>query len=502
MDEASVENTRRVAEAFLAAQEREAYAEALAQLAGNGEAARGFDRLDLEACLEAIVTARAQATKDADAEKTRRLDRLYSWLVREMTRREVRGIDARIAARGRDSVVSEIDGERRPLRDLRWLLAGSSDAVQRRALDEPRRAAALEQQALLAERVGVFMGVGRGLGETSYRALWARCTGADPAQLKELAEGVLVATDDMYREVFGWTVRRTTGLSAEDAARYDVPHVFAARYAAAQALMSPAELTRALRGLLEGIGLSLACEGRLTLGVEAASGRPHRATVCAFAIPGDVRLVTQLEDPQRDLRPLLGALGGALFLANIGAGQCFEDRWLGDGALDLTYRRIFEGLLLEEGFMTKGLGLGGARGRDLARLAQLENLYELRLACGRLLYELELYGGGALESMPALYEQTLRRAILVSTSPAFYLHDVREPFHSALQLRARLFECLFRAHLQHYFNADWWRNPRVGLFLKQEWGQGRRLTVEQRARELGYEQLGAEPALKVFERCL
>ena len=86
----------------------------------------------------------------------------------------------------------------------------------------------------------------------------------------------------------------------------------------------------------------------------------------------------------------------------------------------------------------------------------------------------------------------------MGTGRELFLHDVRVPLHSVVQLRARLFEPLMTLHLLHYFDDTWWANPRCGPFLNQEWWRGRRFTVEELAKGMGYE-LSPKPLLKLFE---
>ena len=68
--------------------------------------------------------------------------------------------------------------------------------------------------------------------------------------------------------------------------------------------------------------------------------------------------------------------------------------------------------------------------------------------------------------------------------------------------RARLFSALFSGHLVHYFDEDWWRNPRCGPFLKKQWAAGRKLRVDELAKEIGYDGLTVKPLVKLFTKNL
>ena len=70
-----------------------------------------------------------------------------------------------------------------------------------------------------------------------------------------------------------------------------------------------------------------------------------------------------------------------------------------------------------------------------------------------------------------------------------FLYDVDRAFYVARYLRAWLFEALLSKHLVHYFDEDWFRNPRTGEFLRRHWMLGSRFTVEEMAKEIGYSRL-------------
>ena len=124
------------------------------------------------------------------------------------------------------------------------------------------------------------------------------------------------------------------------------------------------------------------------------------------------------------------------------------------------------------------------------------------MTAGRLLYEIELRRGGTVEGMEQRFGEIMRRAVGITFPREFYLHDVRNGLHSLVQFRARLFEALFSAHLVHYFDEDWWRNPRCGPFLKKQWAPGRKHRVDELAKEIGYDGLTVKPLVKLFSKNL
>src|SRR5205823_3332 len=128
-------------------------------------------------------------------------------------------------------VLVELDGgARRPLRDVRLLLAETEDRDERGRLEAARLKAARDLAPLMAEKIGIEQGIARNLGFQDLLELWHGLHGYDPASVAQLATEVLDKTADIYREVMGWTVKKHLGVGLADARRCDMPYLFAARY--------------------------------------------------------------------------------------------------------------------------------------------------------------------------------------------------------------------------------------------------------------------------------
>src|SRR5258706_7845296 len=176
------------------------------------------------------------------------------------------------------------------------------------------------------------------------------------------------------------------------------------------------------RGFLPRRGVALTAGGNLTVEVEPPDDGPPRAYVGAIHVADDVRLVLEIGEGQRDWLTFLDALGRALFLAHIAPDAPFEQRGLGDPSLDLAYASLFDHLLLDPEWLRKSLGF--ERPKDYLILAYLERLYDLRLCCGRVLYELQLRTRCTTEGMEEVFEGIMRQAIGVRTPRELFLHDV------------------------------------------------------------------------------
>ena len=422
---------------------------------------------------------------------------LHSGLIRMHVKRELAPIDAAIARHGRVVMIDLADGSRRPLRDMKLLLATAASSSQRGLIEEARVEQARVLIPLMSEKVGVEQGIAASLGFRHMPELLQELGGIDVEGVAALARELLDRTADLYREVMGWAVRKRLGVALQDARRCDIPFVLAGRYLDYEDAFSAADMLARTKGFLDRMGVDVTARGHLT--IETAQAEPPRAYVGAIRIPHDVRLVLEIKDGQRDWLTFLESLGRALFLSHANPDAPFEQRGLGDPALDIAYGELFKHLLLDPAWLAMSLEF--KRPKDYLIHAYLERLYELRLNCGRVLYELELRRKASVEGMDELFEARMREAIGARVPRELFLHDVREGLHSLLQLRARLFEPLLSLHLLHYFDEGWWRNPRCGPFLNRQWWVGHQFSVEELARDMGYEP-GVKPLLKLFDKNL
>jgi hypothetical protein len=137
------------------------------------------------------------------------------------------------------------------------------------------------------------------------------------------------------------------------------------------------------------------------------------------------------------------------------------------------------------------------------RAAGFEELQFLRRYCGKLIYEVELYGGRVpWDSLPELYVQTLTSATTFRYDSADAFVDVDPRFYAARYLRAWQLQAVFRESLVERFNEDWWRNPRAGPWMvEQLFGAGQRELGHEIAARVGGE-LTFGPLVRGVERLL
>jgi hypothetical protein len=425
-----------------------------------------------------------------DSEEPRRLRYLLAFQTEEFIGSELKSITDEILTRESSAKIRLGPDEEIAFRKLSTEIANTRDRDRRAALERAHLAFVEELTPLLAERVGLESGIARSFGQPSYAALWQATSEIDLAELDKLFQGFLARTEDMYREAMGWVVRKRIGLPLADAHRHDVLAIF--RGEEFDDLFPKGDMLATVRRFCGEMGLDVTAGGNIEFDLEPREKKSPRAFCAAIEVPRRVVLVLAPEGGRRDWQQLLHELGHALLSGYTAPDAPYEYRRLGDQSVTETYSFLFQYLLTDKGFLKRHLGM--SRPKDFLFLAYLEKLAYLRRYAAKLHYEIELHAGGnGIEGKDALYEENLEKALGMRYPRELFLYDIDRQFYAARYLRAWNMEALLSKHLTHYFDEDWWRNPRTGSFLKKQWALGRKLRVDELAREIGYEALTTAP---------
>ena len=70
------------------------------------------------------------------------------------------------------------------------------------------------------------------------------------------------------------------------------------------------------------------------------------------------------------------------------------------------------------------------------------------------------------------------------------------------RLRGFILGAMLERHLVHFFDRDWFSNPRAGAFFRKLWSMGYQLDPEELARHIGYEGLRLDDLIEPFENNL
>jgi hypothetical protein len=345
------------------------------------------------------------------------------------------------------------------------------------------------RRALLERAVGNFLWSERGrygarreaalrtaerLGARDYPTLHESVSGLPLGELVEVAEETLRRTEDAYRDVLGYVLRKLEPtlrpLPAGEARRHDLQAALQTPWM--DVFFRREELLPAVTRWLNEWSLPPAAGGRILIDDEPRPGKARRPFVAAVRIPGEVRLVIHPRGGMDALGSLLHECGHAQHLAHVSDTAPVELRRLGDASVSEAWAALTERLLLSPGWLQRYLRLPGSAARDAVRLAAFQALAVLRRHCAKLSYELSLFTRGPSEERAEEYAAGQRRALFVEPHPGFFLYDVDPQVYSARYLRAWALETRLTARLMERFNEDFWRNPCASGWLKGLFARG------------------------------
>jgi hypothetical protein len=432
-----------------------------------------FPELSSPDTFAAATEALAKARSKSDTHAVRRLQ-----LLRELVAGQV---EEALAAHDTEAVAKLEAQTQLPVDDQ---FLGFGEAMAQIPRETVRR-----RRALLERAVGNFLWSERGrygarreaalqtaaqLGAKDYPRLYQDMSGIALDKLAEAAEETLRRTEDAYRDVLGYVLRKVEPtlrpLPGGEARRHDLQAALQMPWM--DAFFRREDLMPAVTRWLNEWNLPPAASGRIRVDDEPRPGKARRPFVAAVRVPDEVRLVIHLEGGMDALGGLLHEYGHAQHLAHVSETAPLELRRLGDASVTEAYAALTERLLLSPGWLKRYLRLPGSSAGDVARMAAFQALAVMRRHCAKLPYELSLFTHGPSEERAEEYATGQRRALSVEPHPGFFLFDVDPQLYSARYLRAWALEARLTARLMERFNEDFWRNPSASTWLKGLFARG------------------------------
>ncbi|MFL5348551.1 MAG: peptidase M3 [Hyalangium sp.] len=345
------------------------------------------------------------------------------------------------------------------------------------------------RRALLERAVGNFLWSERGrygarreaalrtaerLGAQDYPRLWQDVSGIALDKLVEAAEETLKRTEDAYRDVLGYVLRKVEpnlrSLPGGDARRHDLQAALQTPWL--DTFFKREDLMPAVTRWLNEWSLPPSAQGRIRIDDEPRPGKSRRPFVAAVRVPNELRLVIHMEGGLDSLGGLLHEFGHAQHLAHVSDTAPDELRRLGDASVTEAYAALTERLLLSPEWLKRYLRLPSTTARDAVHLSAFQALTVMRRHCAKLSYEVSLFTRGPSEERAEEYAAGQRRALFVEPHPGFFLFDVDPQLYSARYLRAWALEARLTARLMERFNEDFWRNPSASAWLKGLFSRG------------------------------
>ena len=165
---------------------------------------------------------------------------------------------------------------------------------------------------------------------------------------------------------------------------------------------------------------------------------------------------------------------------------------------------LFDGLMQDGGWLRRYTELGEPQVATFMRSAGFEELHFIRRYCAKLIYEIQLYGGGvSWDSLPDLYVEMLTRATSFNYPRSDAFVDVDPGYYAARYLRAWQLQSLLAETLRERYDDDWWRNPRAGPWIVESLlAEGQRELAHELSVRVSGRDLSFAPLIREIERLL
>ncbi|MBI5166886.1 MAG: hypothetical protein HY998_03980 [candidate division NC10 bacterium] len=411
----------------------------------------------------------AQNTLDSEVREI--TDRIFTWEATQLLEGEGRALSFRSA---------EVEIKNQGLRPMR------------EAIEEARCQALREINPLLADYwKRVHEGALR-LGFGNYTRMCQEHSGVKLFPLRDMVDGLLKGTQDVYGDLLRWFLKRELGVKLDQAQRHDLVYLFRAK--GYDRVFLPTALVNGAERCLKRMRLDPEAGGRLSWDLEPRETKAARAFAASIRVPERIILVVRPGGGYDDYLAFFHELGHGLHYGYTDPDLPLEFRRLGDPSVAEVHAFTLEGLVRERGWLRYFLDFPDSK--DFLRLAYLHKLYLVRRYAAKLHYELILHDGGSLEEKRGVYREVLTRATMAEYPEELYLYDVDPYFYTGRYLRAWLFEAQLKRYLYEHFDEEWFRNDRTGPFLKGLWRDGQRYTLEELASNLGLEELSIDPLIQ------
>lgn len=454
--------------------------------------------------MEAVRDLYAKATPGTDAHRSARV--LLEWLIDSGIGRELAPLDERDLKWEATAKIPLEDGSFEPYQRASITISNEPDQKARNILDAARaklvaaELAPLKQEKLDRER-SLFEAAKVAPETTGYIGTFEALAALSLTDLRAQCQAFLVDTQAMWNEVQPYFLKERLGMTG-DATRADALALFRAREF--DAAFPADKMEEEVRRHVTEMGASPDAGGRVRYDTGEREGKRSRAFCAPVRIPELVHLVLRPHGGQNDWMTLLHELGHALHFGNAERTLPFEYRWLGDNSVTEGYAMLFDHRLKDSGWLLRYTGLGKNTVGTYMRSAGFEELHYLRRYCGKLIYEMEVYGGRvSWGALPDLYVETLGGATTFRYQTADAFVDLDPRFYAARYLRAWQLQALLNETLMERFNEDWWRNPSAGPWIVGElFGHGQRELAHEQAQRVSGKPLGFAPLVRSIERML
>ncbi len=404
-----------------------------------------------------------------DSEDERKVLRLRHFLISLILQQNTQDVRAYLAEMRAKSAIA-MDGRTITLDALQQLLANETDRDLRQQAYYAWIPELQKENAVIEALVRIEDSTAFDLGYGDLTALCQERQQLDYAVLSDQARSVIQSTDSLFRNLADDVVPKLSGLKFDMLRGYDVPFLMGTSPFDDQ-FRSANQMERCESALAR-MGLALGDSSKLKL-MRQFDRSMSRVATYPVTIPDDIRVVLPADSGHWETSALLHEIGHALHWLNTEERE-FEFTQLGAGALKEAYAFLIEGLLDEPEVVEKVFGIPKSEAGELLRQRAYIQLLATRSYCGDLLFEQEVYAGGA--DLRKAYEEIKRPLGVHGWSDADneLLYRRLDQFASAEYLTGWFLSAQLREYLREEFGDHWYASSATGEFLKGLWKHGTR----------------------------
>jgi hypothetical protein len=433
-----------------------------------------------------------RAAADGDSDDARRARALLAFATEGRLEQQVAALSDEIAAAEAQATIIW-RSERIPYRAAAVRVAQISNRGERNALMASYLDAVEAINPLRVERMLGMRAALQDLGYEGEAGYALALLGVDVGSLAQDLRQFLTESETVY---YAALRRNLAEIDIEqgDGSTADLAYIL--RGGAWDAWFDARRLMGVMSGTLAGLGVNIGQQENLTLDFEIRPGKSARAFCIPVHVPQDIRLGVLPRGGFDDYAATLHELGHAEHFAHVDSRLPVPWRYLGDNSVTEGFAMLLHYLPLEPAWVAEHLRMSDADSVAWADFYAFYKLATMRRYVGKLLYEIRLHSGAAMDEARAYYAGLLGGITGVRTPEPQFLADVDDHFYAAILLRAWLLEGSLGAALRSSHGETWWRSAEAGETLRRSWSRGQEWNAERVVAHLGYDRLDWRPVLR------
>ena len=305
------------------------------------------------------------------------------------------------------------------------------------------------------------------------------------ADAREQALRFLGETRKKYKSQIRLLLHEVTGLSLEDASRFDAINLLGLRYLDH---LFPRSLTvEKAMDFFNTWGVKLADHPALHIHIQGKSGR--QSYCIPVSIPSEIHVVTGPLQGWLDLEALYHELGHAMSFLFIDPVLPPEKRkFFHSGALSETYAFLMQKICLSRSFLQDVLGLSEKDARKVADVHKVKWLALARRYAAKLVIEVDNFQEDRLQKGENHYAQIMQRETGFHYDPETYLFDLMPDFYSCDYFQAFMGADSLWQYLSVNQGDNWPVHPATGDILRNWWKMGTHLDLTDFLQDVSAEQ--------------